>query len=77
MTNHEPISNDIINLVIARLESMPRNVEVSIGGLNNIGASYSIDQLIESVRNQDVVGRKMIDVQLSYLRNLSKLSVPA
>jgi len=74
MNNEQTASKDIINLVVARLESMPRNIEISIGDLDGIGGSYSIDDLITRVRNQDEVGKKMVDVQLSYLRNLNRFS---
>lgn len=63
------ISEDIINLVIARLETIPANVELSVG---NEG-SFSIDELIERVKKQDEIGRKMIEMQLAYLRSLGKL----
>ena len=62
-------SEDIINLVIARLKTIPSNVELSVG---NEG-SFSIDELIEKVRKQDDIGKKMIEMQLAYLRSLGKL----
>ncbi len=62
-------SEDIINLVIARLKTIPSNVELSIG---NEG-SFSIDELIERVKKQDNIGRKMIEMQLAYLRSLGNL----
>ena len=62
-------SADIINLVIARLKTIPSNVELSVG---NEG-SFSINELIERVRKQDDIGKKMIEVQLAYLRSLGKL----
>lgn len=63
------ISEDIINLVIARLETIPSNVEMSIGG----DGSFTISELIERVKKQDDIGKKMIEMQLAYLRSLSKL----
>jgi hypothetical protein len=65
----QPISEDIINLVIARLETIPSNIELSVG---NEG-SFSIDELIERVKKQDEIGKKMIEMQLAYLRSLGKL----
>lgn len=62
-------SEDIINLVIARLKTIPSNVELSVG---NEG-SFSIDELIEKVRKQDDIGKKMIEMQLTYLRSLGRL----
>ena len=65
----KPISEDIINLVIARLETIPSNIELSVG---NEG-SFSINDLIERVKKQDEIGKKMIEMQLAYLRSLGKL----
>jgi len=65
----QTIAEDIINLVIARLETIPSNIELSVG---NKG-SFSIEELIDRVRKQDDIGKKMIEMQLAYLRSLGKL----
>lgn len=67
--NSQDISEDIKNLVIARLETIPSNVEISIGG----DGSFTIKDLIERVKKQDDIGKKMIEMQLAYLRSLGKL----
>ena len=67
--NNQNISEDIMNLVIARLETIPSNIELSVG---NEG-SFSVEELIEKVKKQDDIGKKMIEMQLAYLRSLSKL----
>lgn len=67
--NSQNISEDIKNLVIARLETIPANVEISIGG----EGSFTIKDLIERVRRQDDVGKKITEMQLAYLRSLGKL----
>ncbi len=67
--NSQNISEDIKNLVIARLETIPSNVEISIGG----EGSFTIKDLIERVRKQDDIGKKITDMQLAYLRSLGKL----
>ncbi len=63
------ISEDIVNLVIARLETIPSNVEISVGG----DGSFTVSELIEKVKKRDDIGKKMIEVQLAYLRSLGKL----
>lgn len=63
------ISEDIMNLVIARLETIPSNIEISIGG----DGSFTVSELIERVKKQDEIGKKMIEMQLAYLRALGKL----
>lgn len=65
----QAISEDIMNLVIARLKTIPPNIELSVGN----GGSFSIDELIERVKKQDDIGKKMIEMQLAYLRSLGKL----
>ena len=72
MANDKKIPEDIINLVIARLETIPGNVKISVG-LGTVGGSYSIADLIDRVRSQDEIGRNMIDIQMAYLRNLGNL----
>ena len=67
--NSQDISEDIKNLVIARLETIPSNVEISIGS----EGSFTIKDLIERVEKQDDIGKKMIEMQLAYLRSLGKL----
>lgn len=60
---------DIINLVIARLETIPSNIEISIGN----SGSFTVSELIERIEKQDDIGKKMVEMQLAYLRSLSKL----
>lgn len=67
--NAQNISEDIINLVIARLETIPSNIEMSVGG----DGSFTVSELIEKVKKQDDIGKKMIEIQLAYLRSLGKL----
>ena len=71
MDPREEISADIINLVISRLETIPQGVELSFGG----DGDFTIKELIERVRVQDEVGRKIVEIQLNYLRSLSKLPI--
>ncbi len=65
----DEISEEIVNLVIARLETMPSNVSVSIGDTG----SFTVEELIKSVKNRDEIGEKIIEIQISYLRSLSKI----
>lgn len=65
----QSISEDITNLVIARLETIPSNIEISIGG----DGSFTVSELIERVKKQDEIGKKIIEMQLAYLRSLGKL----
>lgn len=63
---NKEIGNDIKELVIARIDVLPPNVKVSIGA----EGEFTKSELIERVKNGDVVGRKIIQVELSFLRAL-------
>lgn len=67
--NKEEITPEMVNLVIARLETIPSNVSVSIGG----DGSFTVQELIEKVQSGDEIGKKIIEMQLAYLRSLSNL----
>ena len=60
--------DDFRELVILRLETMPENFKVSIGG----SGDFDKRQLIERVRKGDDIGKKIIKIQLAYLRSLKK-----
>ncbi len=63
------IDKDVIDLVIARLESMPDNMKLAIGNKGD----FDKFQLIEHVKSGDSVGNTVIKMQLLYLRSLKKL----
>lgn len=65
----EIISNDIINLVIARLKTVPENARLSVGNSNQM----EISDIINQVRNQTEIGKQVIETQLFFLRSLSNL----
>lgn len=64
------ISEDIKELVIARLEVLPKDTGISIGS----AGEFTPDQLIESVREGNEVGKKIVEVQLNYLQSLKNLT---
>ena len=61
-------SNDIIDLVVARMEGLPENVAVSIGGAEG-QESLKVKDLINHIKAQDGIGKRMIDIQLAYIRS--------
>jgi hypothetical protein len=60
------IDKDIQDLVIARLQTLPEGVELSIGSEGD----FTRDELIEHVRSGDEIGQKMIELEMSFLRSL-------
>ena len=57
---------EIKELVIARLKTLPNNKEISIGS----SGEFSKDELIEAVENEDQLGKKLIEVEMNFLRTL-------
>ena len=56
---------EIQQLVIERLNIFPSELKISIGA-NGV---FSKDELIEHVKKNDQIGKKIIEIQLSYLRS--------
>ena len=57
---------EIIDLVVARLQNLPSNKEISIGS----SGEFTKDQLIEHVKNDDEVGKKMVEIEMDFLRSM-------
>ncbi len=60
--------DDVRKLVIARLRSFPSGKKLSIGS----DGEFSRDELIQHVGNEDAIGEKIIEIQLSYLRSFKE-----
>ena len=58
----------IIRLVIARLEVWPVDAKLAIVGLG----TYNKRQLIAHVKKGTDVGRKIVEIELEYLKSLKK-----
>lgn len=63
---HTVIEKDILELVIARLQTLPDDVELSIGSEGD----FTKDELIDHVRQGDDLGQKIIELEMSFLRVL-------
>ena len=63
----EKISDDIKELVIARLGVMPLNYKLSIGS----EGSFTRNQLIEHVIAEDKIGNQITRMQLSFIKALT------
>ena len=59
---------EIKELVIARLETLPAGKEISIGGSEAI----TKDELIQHIKDGDNIGKKMIEVEINFLRGLKE-----
>jgi len=64
----EQISEEIKELIIARLDAIPSNKKISIGGYGD----FTKDQLIEGVKTGSEVGKKIIEIELEFLRAMKQ-----
>jgi len=61
------IRSDIKELVIARLEVLPPNIKVSLGNMD-----FTKEQLVEHVKKEDDIGKKIVEVELEFIRALKE-----
>jgi len=59
---------EIRELVIERLKYLPDNIKVSIG---NMG-SFDKEELIEHIKKDDTIGKKIVEVELHFLMALKE-----
>lgn len=52
-------------LVIARLQTIPSNIRISMG------ETYNRAELIEEVENETMIGEKIVQMHMEYLKALS------
>ena len=59
---------DIRKLVMARLSVLSKDTMISLGS----DGSFTREQLMESVKNGDMVGEKLAEIQLEWLRSFKE-----
>ena len=64
--DEQETNEEIKKIVIARLETLPPNKRISIGS----SGEFTKDQLIEKVQKGDEVGKKIVQIELEFLRSL-------
>ncbi|OGI65547.1 hypothetical protein A3A95_02880 [Candidatus Nomurabacteria bacterium RIFCSPLOWO2_01_FULL_39_18] len=57
---------EIIDLVVARLQNLPSNKDISVGS----SGEFTKSELIEHVKKADDVGKKMIAIEMDFLRSM-------
>ncbi len=60
------ISEDLKNLVIYRLDTLPSDKKISIGS----SGEFSKSELIEHVKRGDGIGQQIADIEITFLRAL-------
>jgi len=59
---------EIKEIVIARLEAMSSNKRISIGSFGE----FTKEELIKRVKENDSVGKKIIEIELEFLRAMKE-----
>ena len=62
------IQEQIKELVLARLQILPPDASISIGS----EGEFTRDELIQHVKNNDNIGKKITEIELEYLRLLKE-----
>ncbi len=62
------ISEDVKKLVIFRLETLPADKKISIGS----AGEFSKDELVMHVKSGDDIGKKIVEVELEFLRAIKE-----
>ncbi len=73
MTDQKEIDTEIINLVVARLKSIPADAHLSVGG--DEAKTMNSQDLIAEVRQQSEIGKQIVESQLFFLRSLGDLPI--
>ena len=58
--------DDVRDLVVARLETLPAGAVISIGS----GQELTKEELIQSVKDGNETGQKMVEIEMSFLQGL-------
>lgn len=62
------VEEEVKKIVIARLETMSPDKKISIGS----SGEFSRDELIQRIKKGDDIGKKMIQIELEFLRSFKK-----
>jgi len=62
------MDEDVKELVIARIKTLPEDTGISIGSVG----SFSKEEIISHIEQNDEIGRKIIEIELSFLQKLKE-----
>ena len=68
MNNNKTVSEEVKQLVIARLETLPPDKKMSIGSYGE----FKREDLIMHVEKGDEIGKKVIEIELEFLQALKE-----
>lgn len=65
----EEVNEEIKELVIARLETLNEDSKIILMGLNK---PITVKDMLEEVKNDTELGKRIVEVQFKFIQNLSR-----
>jgi len=67
---NEELSPELKEIIIKRIESskLPNNIQLSVGGMSS--EPMNLSEVIQHVKSNDEIGKKIIKMELEYLKAL-------
>lgn len=65
MSQEKSLDEEIRQLVIERLKTIPSDKKISIGSEGD----FTVEELIERVKKNDEVGEKIVEVEMTFLQS--------
>lgn len=67
--NNKQISEEIKNLVIARLETLNKNSKIILMGFKK---PLTVGSMVDEIRKDTDLGKKLVEVQFKFIQQLSR-----
>lgn len=65
-TKEGDFEKQLRDLVVARLSVIPKNLQIAVGS-----NSYTVEELVNSVKENNKTGKQMVAIQIKYLKDLA------
>jgi len=62
-----PYDEEVVELVLARLETMPEHLQIHLGREGTVDKA----KLIEHVKRQDALGKAFVQKQMEYIKSMA------
>ncbi|MBI2107264.1 hypothetical protein HYT57_04745 [Candidatus Woesearchaeota archaeon] len=66
MEENDKVKKEIKDLVLVRLEAMPKTIKIAFGSDGELGK----EELMKNVREESSLGKLIVKMQLEYLKSL-------
>jgi len=67
-TDKQQLKEDMKQLAIARLKSIPSQYQISVGG----GGGLTRKEAVENIENDSEIGKELVNIQIEFLRDMAQ-----